>query len=106
MTVRNQNMILEEINRRLNSGKACYHSFQNLLFSCLLSRNIKIRIYKIIILPVVVYGCETWPLTLREEHKLRMKNVIFWDVLTCGSCRNRRFGGTYRFRLQGKNNEL
>jgi uncharacterized membrane protein len=36
------------------------------------SKNIKIRIYKTIILPVVVYGCETWYLTLREEHRLRV----------------------------------
>jgi hypothetical protein len=40
--------------------------------SRLLSRNIKIRIYKTIILPVVLYGCETWSLTLREEHRLRV----------------------------------
>jgi hypothetical protein len=38
----------------------------------LLSKNLKIRIYKTIILPVVLYGCETWSLTLREEHRLRM----------------------------------
>jgi hypothetical protein len=37
-----------------------------------LSKNIKIRIYKIIVLPVVLDGCETWSLTLRKEHKLRM----------------------------------
>jgi hypothetical protein len=36
------------------------------------SKNLKIRIYKTIILPVVLYGCETWTLTLREEHRLRM----------------------------------
>jgi hypothetical protein len=36
----------------------------------LLSKNLKIRIYKTIILPVVVYGCETWSRTLREEHRL------------------------------------
>jgi hypothetical protein len=35
-----------------------------------LSKNIKIEIYKIIILPVVLYGCETWCLTLRDEHRL------------------------------------
>jgi hypothetical protein len=46
------------------------HSFQNLLSSRLLSKNLKIRIYRIIILPVVLYGCETWSLTLREEHRL------------------------------------
>jgi hypothetical protein len=42
------------------------------LSSHLLSRNVKIRIYKTIILPVVLYGCETWSLTLREEHRLRV----------------------------------
>jgi hypothetical protein len=36
-----------------------------------LSKDLKIRIYTTIILPVVLYGCETWPLTLREEHRLR-----------------------------------
>jgi hypothetical protein len=56
----------------LNSGNACYHSVQNLLFSRLLSKNIKIRIYKTIILPVVLYGCGTWTLTLRDEHRLRV----------------------------------
>jgi hypothetical protein len=49
-----------------------YHSVQNLLSSSLLSKNVKIRIYKTVILPVVLYGCETWSLTLREEHRLRM----------------------------------
>jgi hypothetical protein len=61
-----------EIKRRLNSGNACYHSVQSLLSSRLLSKNSKIRIYKTIILPVVLYGCETWSLTLREEHRLRV----------------------------------
>jgi hypothetical protein len=42
------------------------------LSSRLLSKNIKIRIYKTIILPVVLYGCDTWSLTLREEHTLRV----------------------------------
>jgi hypothetical protein len=42
------------------------------LSSRLLSKNVKIRIYKTIILPVVLYGCETWSLTLREEHRLRV----------------------------------
>jgi hypothetical protein len=72
MTVTNQNLIQEEIKRRLNSGNACYHSVQSLLSSRLLSRNVKIRIYKMIILPVVLYGCETRSLTLREEHRLRV----------------------------------
>jgi len=51
---------------------------ENLLFSRLLSKNLKIKIYRTIILPVVSYGCETWSLTLREERKLRVfENVAF-----------------------------
>ena len=45
---------------------------QNLLSSSLLSKNLKIKIYRTIILPVVLYGCETWSLTLREERRLRL----------------------------------
>jgi hypothetical protein len=71
-TVTHQNLIQEEIKRRLNSGNACYHSVQILLSSRVLSKNLKIRIYKMIILPVVLYGCETWHLILREEHRLRV----------------------------------
>jgi hypothetical protein len=71
-TVTNQNVIREEIKRRLNFGNACYHSAQKLLSSRLLSKNVKVRIYKTIILLVVLYGCETWSLTVRKEHKLRV----------------------------------
>jgi len=56
---------------------ACYHSVQNLLSSRFLSKNLKIKIYRIIILPVVLYGCETLSLTLREERKLRLfENMV------------------------------
>ena len=68
----NQNSIAEEIKSRLRSGNACYHSVQDLLSSRLLYKNLKIKIYRTIILPVVLYGCETWSLTLREERKLRV----------------------------------
>jgi hypothetical protein len=71
-TITKQSLIQEEFKRRLNSGNACYHSVQNLLSSRLLSKNIKIRIYKTIILPLVLYWCETWSLTLREKHRLRV----------------------------------
>jgi hypothetical protein len=71
-TVTNQNLIQEEIKEKLNSGNACYHSVQNLLSSRLLSKNENLRMYKTIFLPVVPYGCETWSLTVREEHKLRV----------------------------------
>jgi hypothetical protein len=69
-TLTDQNCIHEEIKSRLNSGNACYHSVQSLLSFRLLSRNVKVKIYKTIILPVVLYECETWSLTLREEHRL------------------------------------
>jgi hypothetical protein len=64
-TVTKQNLIQEEIKRKLNSGNACYHSVQNILSSRLLSKNITIRKYKTTNLLVVLYGCETWSLTLR-----------------------------------------
>ena len=51
---------------------ACYHSVQSLLSSRLLSKNLKTKIYRTIILPVVLYGCETLSLTLREERRLRV----------------------------------
>jgi len=68
----NQNSIQEESKSRLKSGNACYHSVQTLLSSSLLSKNLKIEIYRTIILLVVLYGCETWSLTLREECRVRV----------------------------------
>jgi hypothetical protein len=70
--LRDQNSVQEEIRSRLKLGNACYHSLQNLLSSMLLSKNLKIKIYRTIILPVVFYGCENWSLTLREERRLRV----------------------------------
>ena len=69
-TLTHQNSIQEEIKNRLKLGNACYYSVQNLLSSSLLSKKLKIMIYRTIIFPVVLYGCETWSLTLREEHRL------------------------------------
>ena len=71
-TLKNQNSIQEEIKSRLKSGNACYHSVKYLLSSSMLSKNLKIKIFRTIILPVVLYGCEIWSLTLREERKLRV----------------------------------
>jgi len=65
-TSTNRNYIQEKINSGLKSGNTCCHSVQNLLSSSLLSRNIKIKMYITVILTVVLYGCETWLLTLRE----------------------------------------
>ncbi|KAJ4445250.1 hypothetical protein ANN_07051 [Periplaneta americana] len=71
-TVTNVNDTREEIKRRINIGNACYYSVEKLLSSSLLSKNLKVRIHKTVILPVLLYGCETWTLNLREEHRLRV----------------------------------
>jgi hypothetical protein len=67
-----QNFVQEEIKSRLKLWSACYHSVQYLLSSRLLSKKLKIKIYRTIILPVVLYWCETWSLTRREERRLTM----------------------------------
>ncbi|KAJ4434242.1 hypothetical protein ANN_22791 [Periplaneta americana] len=71
-TVTNINDTREEIKHRINMGNACYYSVEKLLSSSLLSKNLKVRIYKRVILPVLLYGCETWTLTLREERRFRV----------------------------------
>jgi hypothetical protein len=71
-TLTNRNSFQEEIKSRLKLGNACYHLVQDLLSSSLLSKNTKIKMYRTIILPVVLYGCETWSLTLKEDHRLRV----------------------------------
>jgi len=67
----NQTSIQEEIKTRLKSENACHHSVQNLLSSNVLSKNLKNKTQRTIILPVGLYGCETWSLTLRKERRLR-----------------------------------
>jgi hypothetical protein len=75
--VKNQNYIQEEFKSRLKSENAGYNSVWNLLSTILLSKYIKMKIYRTIILPIVLYRCETWSLTLREEHNLRVfKNRV------------------------------
>jgi hypothetical protein len=73
-TVTIQNFNQEEIKRRLNSAKnrPSYH---------LLPKNIQFGIYKITILPVVLYGCEIWSLTFNEEHRLRpFENMVLKKI--------------------------
>jgi hypothetical protein len=90
--VTNDNMIQEEVQRRLNSGNAYYHSVQNLLSSRLLYKGVQIRIYKTIILSVVLYGCETWSLTLREEYRLKVfENRVLRRIF--GLKRDEEIGG-------------
>ena len=62
-------------------GNACYYSLEKIVSSRLLSKKLKVRTYKTIILQVVLYGCETWSLTLIEEHRLRVfKNKVLSKI--------------------------
>jgi hypothetical protein len=69
------------IKSRLKPDNSCYLSVQNLLSSSLLSNNVKIKINRTIILSVVLYGCETWSLTFREELRLRLfENRVLREI--------------------------
>jgi hypothetical protein len=87
----NRMLPLKNIKRRLISGNACYRSVQNLQ-----SKNVNIRIYKTIILPLVLYGCDTWSQTLRGEHRLRVFENRVW----------RRIFGPKRDEVEGGWREL
>ena len=102
-TLTNQNLIQEEIKSRLKWGNACYHSAQNLLSSRLLFKNLKIKIYRTIIFPVVLYGCETLSLTLREERRLRVfeNRVLRW---ICGPKRDEVTGEWTKLHNEELNN--
>jgi hypothetical protein len=90
-TLTNQSAIHEEIKTRLYSGNAGYHLVQNLFSSRLLCKNVKVKVNRTITLPVVLYGCETWSLTLREEHMLRvLENMVLRRIF--GSKRDEATG--------------
>ena len=73
-----KNCTREEIKSRSRSGNACYDWLRNFLSSSLLSNNIKkIKIYRTIILHVVLYGSETWSLTSREGRRLSLFKVFY-----------------------------
>ena len=93
-TLTNENFIQEEIKMRLKSGIADYHSVQNILSSSLLFKNIKIKVYRCIILHVVLYGCETWSLTLREDHRL----MVFENRVLRRICGPKKEKGTGEWR--------
>jgi hypothetical protein len=100
-TLTKRNSIQEEIKSRLKSGNACYNSVQDLLSSSLLHKHTKI--YRTIILPVVLYGCDTWSLTLREEHRLReFKNRVLRRIF--GSKRDEVTGEWRRLHNEELNN--
>jgi hypothetical protein len=76
----NQNYIQEGFTSIVKSGNACYHLVQNLFSSSLLSKNLKIKIYRTVILPVVLYGYETWSL-MRPSNVCRSSTFILHTCL-------------------------
>jgi len=86
-TLTNQNSIAEEIKSRLRSGSACYHSVQNPLSSRLPSKNLKIKIYRTIILPVVLYGCETGRWHCGRKGSWGCLRIWCWEYLDLGGTR-------------------
>ena len=77
-------------------GNACYYSLEKILSSHLLSKKLKDNTYKTIILPVVLYGCETWSLTLREEHRLRVfENKVLRKLLGLREMKLQKSGESY-----------
>ena len=72
--------IHKEITCRIKTENSCYYSVQTMLSYWLLSKDKKIKICKAIILPVLLYGCDAWSLTLREEGKLRIfdNRILRW----------------------------
>jgi hypothetical protein len=70
--ITNNNKISSEISHRINMGNTCYYGLRNILRSKLLKEDIKFKIYKTLIRPVVLYGCESWTLTTKEEERLKI----------------------------------
>lgn len=69
-TITDTNRREDEIDIRIVNALRCTAALHKVLVSKLLSRSTKIRIYKTVIRPILMYGCETWTLTLKEENKL------------------------------------
>jgi hypothetical protein len=80
ITVTKQNLIMKDIMSRLNSGNACYHPVQILLFSWLLSKNVNISIYRTVILPVVLYWSKTWSLLGSKDRLTVFKNSLLREM--------------------------
>ena len=81
VTKTNSDDLREENKFRINMRKACYYSLEKILLCRQLSKKLNVNTYKTIIVPVVLYGCEIWCLTLREEHRLRVfENTVLRKI--------------------------
>jgi hypothetical protein len=93
--ITNSNSIDEEIMSRLNMGNVCYHLKQNLLSFSLLSKSMKIKTYRTVTLPVLLYGLKAWSLTMGQKHRLRVfENRVLKKIF--GSKRNKVTGKSGR----------
>ena len=91
VTVTNTKDIHEKIKLRINMGNVCYYSLEKILSSHLLSKKLKVNTYKTIILPIALYDCVTWSLTLREEHRLMVfENKVLRKIF--GATRDKIIG--------------
>jgi len=70
--VTSKHEVTEEIKIGLESGNECFYSVQKLLTSRLISRKLKLKIYRTVVLPLIIYGCKSWSTTSAEERKLRL----------------------------------
>ncbi|KAI5646743.1 hypothetical protein NE865_00998 [Phthorimaea operculella] len=102
-TVTDMNTREEEIDIRIQNALRCSAALHKVLVSKLLSRRTKIRIYKTVIRPILMYGCETWTLTLKEENKLLVaERKILRKIL--GPVKN--LDGSYRVRKNAEIEDL
>jgi hypothetical protein len=92
-----------EIHARIISGNKCYYSYGKLMKSRVLNRNLKLKIYKSLIRPVVTYGCEAWTLTTRGgQHFTIFERKILRKIF--GAVQDK--DGSWRIRIDYELNEL
>jgi hypothetical protein len=88
--------------KTLNSETACYHSLQNILSSCHLSRSLNIKIYRTTVLLIILYGCETWSLSQWKEHRFLSENRVLRNI--CGPKREEVRGDWRKLHNEGLHN--
>jgi hypothetical protein len=80
--VTTDNVVTKEIQARLKAGNRCHYALQAVLKSRRISRKVKLNIYKTIIRPIVIYACETWVLTKKDELCLTHQHLMYINIKT------------------------
>jgi len=102
--LKKQNSTKEEVKSRVKWGNACYHSVKNISSSSLLSNNLKIKIYRNIILRVVLHGCEIWSPTLKDERRLKLFQN--WELKRIFDPKRDEVAGEWKTQHHEKLNDL